>query len=66
MQIVKKRARAKKSAVKLWMYFKDFSPPKGTPRKFREWNIIPSPDRQSITHEMARLQWTILSKESVA
>jgi len=63
---VKKRARMKKSAVILWMYFNDFKPPKGSPRKFREWNIIPSPDRHRIRHETARLQCTIRSKESVA
>jgi hypothetical protein len=48
------------------MYFNDFSPPKGSPRKLREWNIMPSPEMHSIRHETARHQCTILSKESVA
>jgi len=36
------------------------------PMKLSEWNIMPSPVLHKIRQEIARLQWTIRSKASVA
>jgi hypothetical protein len=48
------------------MYFRFFIPPTIVPMKFSDVNIIPSPVRNRRMQEIAIVQWTIRSNESVA
>ncbi len=66
MEMVKISEKLKTRPVRLWMYFRFFIPPRIVPMKFSEWNIIPSPVMNRMMQEIARVQWTIRSKASVA
>ncbi len=66
MRMVKIQGQDEEEAREVVDVFEGLEAAHDVPMKLKEWNIIPSPVMHKMRQERARLQWTILSKASVA